>query len=146
MKRSEWRRSGAVQLGRTALTSHNRGLASGPDLVKLILNSLEDDKAEDIVTIDLHGKTSIADDMIVASGRSQRHVGAVAEHLVERLKAAGERDVRIEGMPHCDWVLIDAGDAIVHIFRPEVREFYKLEKLWAADVTGEGKPAAAVRA
>src|SRR5262249_10549796 len=120
-----------------------RGLASGPDLVKLILNSLEDDKAEDIVTIDLAGKTSIADEMIVASGRTQRHVGAVAEHLVERLKAAGERDVRIEGLPHCDWVLIDAGDAIVHIFRPEVREFYKLEKLWSADVAGDAKPVAA---
>jgi ribosome-associated protein len=132
--------------GERTLTSHSRGHLNGPDLVKLILNSLEDDKAEDIVSIDLHGKTSIADDMIVASGRSQRHVGAVAEHLVERLKEAGERDVRIEGMPHCDWVLIDAGDAIVHIFRPEVREFYKLEKLWAADVTAEGKPVAAVRA
>ena len=98
------------------------------------------------MTIDLVGKTSIADDMIVASGRSQRHVGAVAEHLVERLKAAGERDVFIEGMPQRDWLLIDAGDAIVHIFRPEVREFYKLEKLWSADVAGEGKPAVAVRA
>jgi ribosome-associated protein len=73
--------------------------------------------------------------MVVASGRSQRHVGALAEHIVEALKEAGRRNVRVEGMPHCDWVLIDAGDAIVHIFRPEVREFYRLEKLWAADAT-----------
>ena len=75
--------------------------------------------------------------MIIASGRSQRHVGALAEHLVETLKNAGRREVRVEGLPFCDWVLIDAGDAIVHIFRPEVREFYRLEKLWSADVTRE---------
>jgi ribosome-associated protein len=121
------------------LSSQQRGQDiekdSGPALVKLILDSLEQDKAEDVVSIDLNGKTSIADDMIVASGRSQRHVGALAEHIVEALKEAGHRHVRVEGMPHCDWVLIDAGDAIVHIFRPEVREFYRLEKLWAADAT-----------
>jgi len=75
--------------------------------------------------------------MIIASGRSQRHVGALAEHLVEILKNTGRREVRVEGLPFCDWVLIDAGDAIVHIFRPEVREFYRLEKLWSADVTRE---------
>jgi ribosome-associated protein len=88
-------------------------------------------KAEDIVTIDLTGKTSIADVMVVASGRSNRHVGSVADSLVEGLGKAGVSDVKVEGMPHCDWVLIDAGDVIVHVFRPEVRDFYNLEKMWA---------------
>jgi len=94
---------------------------------------LEDAKAEDIVTIDLAGKTSIADYMIVASGRSQRHVGAVADQLIEKLKEAGVRDTRVEGMPLCDWVLVDAGDVIVHVFRPEAREFYNLEKMWSSE-------------
>ena len=79
------------------------------------------------------GKTSLADVMIVASGRSQRHVGAIAEQLIERLKEEGVRDTRVEGMPLCDWVLIDAGDVIVHVFRPEAREFYNLEKMWGSD-------------
>ena len=77
------------------------------------------------------GKTAIADWMVVCSGRSQRHVGAIADHLLEDLKARDVRDARVEGMPHCDWVLIDAGDVIVHIFRPEVRTFYNLEKMWS---------------
>jgi ribosome-associated protein len=89
-------------------------------------------KAEDTVTIDLTGKTAIADTMVVTSGRSNRHVGAVADRLMEGLKGAGVPDVRVEGMPHCDWVLIDAGDVIVHVFRPEVRAFYNLEKMWAS--------------
>jgi ribosome-associated protein len=97
----------------------------------LILDRLEDMKAEDIVTIDLHGKTSIADTMVVASGRSNRHVGAVADRVVEGLKSAGIKGTHVEGLPHCDWVLIDAGDVIVHVFRPEVRAFYDLEKMWA---------------
>ena len=88
-------------------------------------------KAEDTVTIDLTGKSTIADVMVVTSGRSNRQVGAIADHLVEDLRKAGLRDVRVEGMPHCDWVLIDAGDVIVHVFRPEVRAFYQLEKMWA---------------
>ncbi len=87
-------------------------------------------KAEDTITIDLRGKTSIGDYMVVASGRSNRHVGAVADHLLEDLGKSGVPDVRVEGMPHCDWVLIDAGDVIVHVFRPEVRAFYNLEKMW----------------
>jgi ribosome-associated protein len=98
----------------------------------LVLAQLEDMKAEDTVTIDLTGKTSIADTMVVTSGRSNRHVGAVADRLLERLKKAGVSDVRVEGMPHCDWVLIDAGDVIVHLFRPEVRAFYNLERMWAS--------------
>jgi ribosome-associated protein len=88
-------------------------------------------KAEDTVTIDLRDKTSLADTMVVASGRSNRHVGSVADRVVEDLNKAGCKGVRVEGQPHCDWVLIDANDVIVHVFRPEVREFYNLEKMWA---------------
>ncbi len=99
--------------------------------LQLILATLEDAKAEDIVSIDLSGKTTIADHMVIATGRSNRHVGAVAEHLLEALGKVGRKGCRVEGMPHCDWVLIDEGDVIVHIFRPEVREFYNLEKMWS---------------
>ena len=88
-------------------------------------------KAEDTTSIDLRGKTTIADSMVVTSGRSNRHVGAVADRVLEDLRKAGVPDARVEGMPHCDWVLIDAGDVIVHVFRPEVRAFYNLEKMWA---------------
>lgn len=98
------------------------------------MEALEDAKAEDIVVISLSGKTEIADFMVVASGRSQRHVGAVAERVRERLKAGGGRVPAVEGLPQSDWVLIDAGDVIVHLFRPEVRAFYNLEKMWAADL------------
>src|SRR6059058_4691898 len=101
------------------------------EILRLVLARLDDMKAEDIVTIDLTGKSSIADTMVVTSGRSNRHVGSVADRVLEDLAAAGVPDVRIEGMPHCDWVLIDAGDVIVHVFRPEVRAFYNLEKMWA---------------
>ena len=97
----------------------------------MILASLDDAKAEDTITIDLHGKTSIGDYMVVTCGRSNRHVGAVADRVLEALDQAGVPDLRVEGMPHCDWVLIDAGDVIVHVFRPEVRAFYNLEKMWA---------------
>ena len=98
-----------------------------------VLATLEDAKSEDTVAIDLAGKTSLADAMIVTSGRSNRHVGAIADQLIEKLKAEGHTGLRVEGMPHCDWVLIDAGDVIVHIFRPEVRSFYNLEKMWGSD-------------
>jgi ribosome-associated protein len=97
------------------------------------LACLEDMKAENTVEIDLTGKTSIADTMIITSGRSHRHVGAIAEQLVQVLKDKGLGNPRIEGLPACDWVLIDAGDVLVHIFRPEVRGFYNLEKMWGAD-------------
>ena len=90
-------------------------------------------KAEETVEIDLIGKTSIADTMIITSGRSQRHVGSIAERVLEGLKNGGFGTARVEGLPACDWVLIDAGDVIVHIFRPEVRGFYNLEKMWGAD-------------
>ena len=102
-------------------------------ILTTVLNSLSDAKAENVVPIDLQGKTSIGDYMVIASGRSQRHVGAIAEQLRDALKEDGHRNLRVEGLPHCDWVLIDTGDVIVHIFRPEVREFYNLEKMWSAD-------------
>jgi ribosome-associated protein len=100
-------------------------------LLKIILSQLEDAKAEDIVSISLDGKTAIADNMVVATGRSNRHVGAIADQLVDKLKAAGHRHIRVEGMDTCDWVLVDAVDVIIHLFRPEVRSFYNLEKLWS---------------
>jgi ribosome-associated protein len=105
----------------------------GEDIRAVARFCLEDMKAEDVVEIDLTGKTSIADSMIVASGRSHRHVGAIAERVLEGLKRQGFGPARVEGLPACDWVLIDAGDVIVHVFRPEVRSFYNLEKMWGAD-------------
>ena len=103
------------------------------DILTVARHCLDDMKAEDIVAIDLVGKTSIADAMLIATGRSQRHVGSIAEKVVQALKEGGHGRVRVEGMPACDWVLIDAGDVIVHVFRPEVRGFYNLEKMWGAD-------------
>ena len=88
-------------------------------------------KAEDTVTIDLRGKSSIGDYMIVTTGRANRHVGAIAESVVKGLGEAGLKGVHVEGLPNCDWVLIDTGDVIAHVFRPEVRSFYSLEKMWA---------------
>lgn len=111
------------------------------DLLGFVIQALEDAKAEDIVSIDLEGKSSIGDTMVIASGRSQRHVGAIAEQLTRKLKDHGLGRVRAEGTSSCDWVLVDAGDIIVHVFRPEVREFYNLEKMWMAD-----RPADAVSA
>lgn len=96
-----------------------------------MLTSLEDDKAEDILAIDIRGKSSFADMLVVASGRSARHVGALADHVMRKLRDAGVKDVRVEGLPQADWVLVDAGDVVVHIFRPEVRTFYNIEKIWA---------------
>src|SRR5262245_42648153 len=101
------------------------------EILRLVLARLVDMKAEYTVTIELTGKPSIADCLVVTSGRSNRHVSSVADRVLEDLAAAGVPDARVEGMPHCDWVLIDAGDVIVHIFRPEVRAFYNLEKMWA---------------
>lgn len=104
---------------------------AGRSLLNIVIAQLEDAKAEDIVAINLDGKTAIADSMVVASGRSNRHVGAIADQLVEKLKEAGHRHIRVEGMDQCDWVLVDAVDVVVHLFRPEVRSFYNLEKLWS---------------
>lgn len=102
-----------------------------------IIATLEDAKAEDIVLIDLKGKTALADAMVVTSGRSNRHVSAIADQVVEMLKQKGFGVPRIEGQPHCDWVLVDAGDVVLHIFRPEVRQFYNLEKMWGGDRPAE---------
>jgi ribosome-associated protein len=106
---------------------------SSKDLIEMTCASLEDDQGIDIVRIDLAGKSSIADYMVVTSGTSQRHVSAMADHLVARLKKAGA-DSRSEGKAQADWILIDAGDVIVHIFRPEIRDFYNLEKMWSMDI------------
>lgn len=103
---------------------------SSEALLKLVLGSLEDDKAEDVVSIDLRGKTEIADYMVVASGRSTRQVSAIAQNLVDRLKESASRASKVEGKDAGDWVLIDSGDVIVHVFRPEVRDFYQIEKMW----------------
>lgn len=97
---------------------------------RLIVESLEDSKAEDITVINLAGKSDMADYMIIASGRSDRHVSAIAEHLSQKLKASGVSSFSIEGLRDGNWVLIDVADIIVHIFRPEVRDFYGLEKMW----------------
>ncbi|MFD1880830.1 ribosome silencing factor [Paracoccus pacificus] len=99
-------------------------------LLDRILASLEDDKAEDIVTIDLRGRSAMADYMVICSGRSSRQVAAIAEKLVQRLKDQTGRTARVEGKDTGDWVLIDTDDVVVHVFRPEVREFYQLEKMW----------------
>jgi ribosome-associated protein len=100
-------------------------------LESLIVERLDDDKAQDIVCIDLKGKSSVADTLIIASGRSHRHVGALADHVMRALKEAGYGKVKVEGLPACDWVLVDVGDVVVHIFRPEVRAFYNIEKIWS---------------
>ena len=99
-------------------------------LLALVLESLDDDQAQEVVTIPLEGKSSIADHMIVASGRSSRQVTAIAQKLAERIKHAGYGSPKIEGLPAADWVVVDAGDVIVHVFRPEVRSFYNLERMW----------------
>ncbi len=113
------------------------GNGNSGKLHRVVLDCLDDAKAEDVVSIDLAGKTSLGDHMVVASGRSQRHVGAIADQLARKLREEGFGRARIEGLPHCDWVLIDSGDVIVHIFRPEVRDFYNLEKMWSADRPAE---------
>jgi ribosome-associated protein len=101
------------------------------DLLKRILTSLDDDKAEDIVTINLEGRSALCDAAVIASGRSSRHVGAMAEHLARRLKESGYGTRPISGQGQGDWVLVDAGDVIVHLFRPEVRDYYDLEGMWS---------------
>jgi ribosome-associated protein len=111
-------------------------------MLEIAKTSLDDDKGEKIVVIELIGKSSIADYMIVATGRSSRQVGAMAEHVAEKLKAAGAHSVAIEGLPQGDWVLIDARDIIIHLFRPEVRAFYNLEKMWGLDMPEIAIPAA----
>ncbi len=103
------------------------------ELLNRIVKSLDEDKAEDIVTIDLEGRSSLADALIIATGRSSRHVASIAEHLTRKLKDAGYGTRPIDGAAQGDWVLVDAGDVIVHIFRPEVRSYYNLEGMWSVD-------------
>ena len=102
----------------------------GSDVISLILSSLDEAKAEDVLNIDIRGKSVLADAMIIASGRSSRHVASVCDRLLRDLKNAGFGSPVVEGLEHGDWVLIDEGDVIIHVFRPEVREFYNLERMW----------------
>lgn len=120
-----------------------RGAATDEDqavteLHELVLRSLDDDQAVEVTSIPLKGKSAIADHMVIASGRSTRQVASMAEKIARRVKEELGRNVKIEGLPTADWVLIDAQDVIVHLFRPEVRTFYNLEKMWAFD--GDGAP------
>ena len=105
-------------------------IGNSASLLALVMQSLDDDQAQEVVSIPLEGKTTIADYMVIASGRSSRQVAAIAQKLAERIKQAGFGSVRIEGLPAADWVLVDAGEVIVHLFRPEVRSFYNLERMW----------------
>jgi ribosome-associated protein len=138
IQRKEWSLATSVLsksvLPKTRKTStRTAALKAQPDADKtlnMILSRLDDMKAEETVTIDLRGKSAFTDYMIVTTGRVNRHVGAIAENVAKGLKEAGITNIHIEGLPNCDWVLIDSGDVIVHIFRPEVREFYNLERLW----------------
>lgn len=125
-----------VPLSETIITNH----AEPGSLHALILDQLDEDQAQDIVSIPLEGKSSIADYMIIASGRSTRQVAAMAGKLAEKVKKSGRPGPRIEGLPAADWVLIDAGDVVVHLFRPEVRSFYNLERMWGFGDEGD-KPA-----
>jgi len=115
---------------RKTRASGRKAPAASKKLLGLVEKSLDDDKAEDVVAIDLSGKSSIADFMVIASGRSARQLGAMAEHLQVKLKASGINPVGIEGATAGDWVLIDGGDIVIHLFRPEIRHLYNLEKMW----------------
>jgi ribosome-associated protein len=108
-----------------------------PKMIDVVLQTLEDAKAEETVAIDIAGKSSLADHMVVTTGRSNRHVSAVADQVIKALRDNGFGKPRVEGLPHADWVLVDGGDVIVHIFRPEVREFYNIEKMWQADFAAD---------
>lgn len=105
-----------------------------PDLLKIVETSLDDDKAENIVAIDLRGKSTIADFMVIATGRNSRQLAAMASHLDQKLTKAGVKKISVEGANQGDWVLLDGGDVVVHLFRPEVRTFYALEKMWGAEM------------
>jgi len=109
----------------------------GQKYLDLILSALEDAKAEDIVSIDLRGRSALADCMVIGSGRSQRHVMAVADQLIGKLRDVGVRNIRVEGLEAGDWVLLDTGDVIIHLFKPEIREFYNLEKMWQPTIYSE---------
>jgi ribosome-associated protein len=118
--------------------SPGRGDDAADRALQLVLASLEDSKAEDIVSINIAGKSALGDYMVVVSGRSNRHVMAIADHLISDLKDEGLGNARVEGLEAGDWVLIDTGDIIIHVFRPEVREFYNIERMWAAPEIEDG--------
>lgn len=122
---------------KTASNDASPKAAPQPPLLDLILATLEDAKAEDTLAIDVTGKSSLSDHMVVTSGRSNRHVSAIADQLVKAMRENGYNKPRIEGLPTADWVLVDAEDVIIHVFRPEVREFYNIEKMWAADFSAD---------
>lgn len=122
--------------------SSKEGKAQSEALHALVMQSLDDDQAQEVVSIPLEGKSNIADHMVIAEGRSTRQVASMAQKLAERVKQAGG-EARIEGLANADWVLIDAGDIIVHLFRPEVRSFYNLERMWAVGEDGQAEVAEA---
>jgi ribosome-associated protein len=126
---------GAVQAAVTTAQSLKRSDMSVDALHQLVMNQLDEDQAQEIVSIPLEGKSSIADHMVIASGRSTRQVASMAQKLAEEIKKAGFGHARIEGLPAADWVLIDAGDVVIHLFRPEVRTFYNLERMWSFEGT-----------
>ena len=128
----------AADTTQKARPSMARPVKSADALHQLVLAQLDDDQAQEVVSIPLEGKSSIADHMVIASARSTRQVAAMAQKLAEKIKQEGFGSSRIEGLPAADWVLIDAGDVVVHLFRPEVRSFYNLERMWAF---GDNEPA-----
>ncbi len=121
----------AAKLAQSLATSPVKPEMNAAALHQLVLSQLDDDQAQEVVTIPLEGKSSIADHMVIASGRSTRQVASMAQKLAEKIKQAGFGHARVEGLPAADWVLIDAGDVVIHLFRPEVRSFYNLERMWA---------------
>ena len=134
-----WRVAALITIEHDVLPAIRADAAAAPQVPSLargILDCLDEAKAEDILAIDLEGKTSIADLMVIATGRSTTHVNAIADRVLRSCKQQGVQ-IRIEGLPQCDWVLLDAGDIIVHVFRPEVRQFYNLEKMWGVDRPSE---------
>jgi ribosome-associated protein len=137
--------TGALRAPARPTAAQAAAAASQGDALSLVLSSLEDDKAEDVVAIDLRGKSAIADHMVIATGRSARQVTAIAEKLGERFKERFQRAVRAEGRALGDWVLVDCGDVIVHVFRPEVRAFYQIEKMWMDPADLRARAAAAPR-
>jgi ribosome-associated protein len=132
----------AAKLAQSLAQQPEQPKVGSESLHHLVLAQLDDDQAQEIVSIPLEGKSSIADYMVIASGRSTRQVAAMAQKLAEKIKQAGHGPARVEGLPAADWVLIDAGDVVVHLFRPEVRSFYNLERMWSF----EGDTAATGRA
>lgn len=135
LSRAKRKTSGAAP---AAQPSTDRGAADAA--LRIVLASLDDMKAEDTLTIDLAGKSALADYMVIASGRSQRHVASIADDVAKKLKQGGIRSMHSEGKQNADWVLIDAGDVIVHVFRPETRAFYNLEKMWSPHTSSSKRP------